>query len=267
MAKRYGMVLDVDHCIGCYACVVACKATYGTRPGVDYNAIDRVEWGSYPDAHQKFKQTMCMHCEDAPCVEVCPVGATFTSEEGVVVMDYDTCIGCGACVTACPYDQRHLVQDDVTHYEDAVLPFEREAAERMNIVEKCTFCYGRVEAGEQPSCTVHCPGQCRIFGDLNDPESEINQYIKDRNAIHVDGTSIYYVVPEGMNRSELPPDLVRTAVAAPVEETPEPEPEPEEGGGAGGAVAAGLVGAAAIAGGYAYKKNKDKQKGEKGGEE
>ena len=269
MAKQFGMVLDVDRCIGCYACTVSCKMAYGTRPGVNYNAVDRVEWGEFPDAHQVFKQTMCMHCKDAACVEACPTGATYTTEEGVVVMDYDKCIGCGACVLACPYDERHLVKDEETHYEGTVLPFEEEAADRLNIVEKCTFCYGRVQAGEQPMCTVHCPGQCRIFGDVNDPESEISKYIKERNATHVEGTSIYYVIPEGMDRGLLPPNYVKTVAAAPVEEPKVEEPAApvvEEKESNTGAIAAGLIGAAVVAGGgYAYMKNKNKDGG-KGGE-
>lgn len=269
MAKQYGMVLDVGKCIGCHACTVACKMAYGTRPGVNYNKVERVEWGEYPDAHQVFKQTMCMHCKDAACVEACPAGATYATEEGVVVVDYDKCIGCGACVLACPYEQRYLVKDDETHYEETVLPFEEEAASRLNIVEKCTFCYGRVQAGEQPMCTIHCPGQCRIFGDVNDPESEISKYIKEKNATHVDGTSIYYVIPEGMDRGLLPADYVKTVAAAPVEEpkTEEPEaPVVEEKESNTGAIAAGLLGAAVVAGGgYAFAKSKNKDGG-KGGE-
>lgn len=150
MAVKYGMVLDMTKCLGCYACVVSCKMCYGTRPGINYNAVETVEWGEYPDARQNFRMTMCMHCEDAPCAAVCPTGATIKTEEGAVIVDYDACIGCGACVDACPYDQRHLVTDDETSYEGTVAPYEEESSERLNVAEKCTFCYGRVQAGEQP---------------------------------------------------------------------------------------------------------------------
>ena len=206
MAK-YAMVLNLDRCIGCYTCVVACKMCYGTRPGVDYNGVKPVEWGEYPDAHQRYQLSMCMHCEDAPCVSACPVGATWKAEEGPVLMDYDKCIGCGACVAACPYGARHLVTDDVTSYPGVVATYEEESSKRLNLVEKCTFCYGRVQGGEAPMCTVHCPGQCRIFGDVEDPESEISKYIAEKGAVHVEGTSIWYVAPEGMPKEYLPKSL------------------------------------------------------------
>ena len=213
MAVKYGMVLDLDRCVGCYSCVVACKMLYGTRPGIDYNGVKRVEWGEYPDAKQRFLLTMCLHCENAPCVAVCPTGATYTTEEGAVVMDYDTCIGCGFCVTACPYQQRYLVMDDETSFPGEVLHFEEEAADRLMVSEKCIYCYNRVKSGEMPMCTVHCPGQCRIFGDLNDPESAVSVYIREKGAVQIEGTSLYYVVPEGMDKALLPPPLTRGGVA------------------------------------------------------
>lgn len=200
---KFGMVLDLDRCIGCYTCVVSCKMLHGTRPGVDYNSLTRVEWGEYPEAKQRFLLTMCMHCEGAPC-EKCPVGAVYTTEEGAVLTNYDTCIGCGICATACTYNQRFMVNDDETSFSGNVLHFEQEAANRMLVAEKCIFCYGRVKGGEDPICTVHCPGQCRIFGNLNDPESRISLYIREKNAIQIGGTRIYYVVPEGMNNALLP---------------------------------------------------------------
>ena len=85
---KFGMVLDLDRCIGCYSCVVACKMLHGTRPGIDYNAVKRVEWGEYPEAKQRFLLTMCLHCEEAPCKR-CPIGAVYTTEEDAVLTDYD----------------------------------------------------------------------------------------------------------------------------------------------------------------------------------
>ncbi len=210
MTKRYGMVLDLDRCIGCYTCVVACKMQHGTRPGIDYNQVERIEWGEYPDAKQRFKLTMCMHCEDAPCAKACSVGAIYTTEEGVVLTDYDICTGCGICAQVCPYAQRYIVSNDVTNFEGVVLPFEEEAAKRLNVAESCTFCYGRIKAGGKPICAVHCPGQCRIFGDVNDSKSEISEYIKNHNAVRIKGTGIYYVMPKGMERSLLPSDHIVT---------------------------------------------------------
>jgi molybdopterin-containing oxidoreductase family iron-sulfur binding subunit len=204
MSVKYGMVLDLDRCIGCYACIVACKMTYGTRQGVNYNGVKPVEWGQYPDAHQRFVLTMCMHCDDPACRSVCPTGATYKAENGMVLVDYDKCIGCGYCISACPYGQRYLIRDQEINWPGHVQPYEEESAKRRYVAEKCVFCSGRVAAGAAPACTVHCPGQCRIFGDVNDPESVISKYIKDNNARQVPGTSLYYVLPAGMAPEFLP---------------------------------------------------------------
>ena len=89
-------------------------------------------------------------------------------------------------------------------FGDDPLPCEEQQADLGNIVEKCTFCYGRVQNGEAPMCTVHCPGQCRVFGDVDDPESDVSKYIESHNAVHVEGTHIWYVAPEGYPEDELP---------------------------------------------------------------
>lgn len=215
---KYGMLLNLDRCIGCYACVVACKMCHGTRPGVNYNAVNTVEYGEGASAQRRYILTMCMHCDDAPCAAVCPTGATYKTAEGPVVIDYDKCIGCGACVDACPYGQRYLVVDDETSYEGSVAPYEEESSERLKVAEKCTFCYDRVKEGMAPMCTVHCPGQSRIFGDVDDPESDISKAIAEKNAVHIEGTSIWYVVPEGMDLSLLPKNLL-DLIQKPEEET------------------------------------------------
>jgi anaerobic selenocysteine-containing dehydrogenase/Fe-S-cluster-containing dehydrogenase component len=181
MAK-FGMLIDLDRCTNCYSCVVACKQYFHTRDGVDYNQGRSVEWGRGEDARVKYLSTSCNHCDDAPCHAVCPTGATVKSPEGPVLTDDDKCIGCGACVTACKYNQRFLTELPGGGYK----------------AEKCTLCQDRLARGEEPVCVALCPGRCRIYGDIDDPESEINYYIKLYGAVRLKGTGMYYVIPEGM---------------------------------------------------------------------
>lgn len=187
MAAKYGMVLDLRKCIGCDACVVACKMENEVVRGKWRTHVHERDIGEYPKV-TKFKlPTLCNHCENPPCVEVCPVGATFTNEAGVVLIN-DRCIGCGYCMTACPYDAR---------FKDGI----------NKVVDKCTYCYHRVEVGLMPTCVSTCVSHCRVFGDLNDPNSYISTYIKENKAINVAQTSSYYVLPETIERSMLPEDL------------------------------------------------------------
>jgi anaerobic selenocysteine-containing dehydrogenase/Fe-S-cluster-containing dehydrogenase component len=176
------MLVDLDRCTNCYSCVVTCKQYFHTRDGVDYNQGATIEWGEGADAHVKYLSTSCNHCDDAPCHAVCPTGATSKSPEGLVLTNDDLCIGCGACVKACRYNQRFLT----------------ELGDGRFVAEKCTLCQDRLARGEEPICVALCPGRCRIFGDLDDPESEINYYIKLYGAMRLKGTRTYYVVPEGM---------------------------------------------------------------------
>jgi molybdopterin-containing oxidoreductase family iron-sulfur binding subunit len=254
------MLIDLERCIGCYSCVVSCKQYYGTRPGVDYNRLGYVEWGEYPDAHQRYVSRMCNHCDDPPCVAVCPHDATYKTDEGPVLVDYEVCDGCGACARACPYQQRYLVTDDVTSFEKTVMPGEEESSQRLDIVEKCTLCYGRITAGEQPVCSSLCPGQCRIFGDLDDPESTITAYLDTHDATHLDLTSMYYVLPAGMSRSLVPAGLMDAVRAHALgNEEQEAHGVKAQPGIPLAPVAAGaLVAAAAVGGGVWYRTHKTK---------
>ncbi|HHY26897.1 MAG TPA: 4Fe-4S dicluster domain-containing protein [Desulfitobacterium dehalogenans] len=214
------MLLDMTRCAGCYGCVVSCKMENGSRPGINYNGVQPIEWGEYPNANQRFRLTLCNHCEDPECVSVCPAGATTKSDNGAVLVDHEKCIGCGMCVSACPYGQRHLVKKDETNFPGEIAPYEEESVKRLNVVEKCTYCNQRVSQGLMPACVQNCPGKCRIFGDVADPESEISKYITTHNAIKVEGTSTYYVIPENMDEALLPAAYIASANApvAPPEE-------------------------------------------------
>ncbi|MDR2606041.1 MAG: molybdopterin-dependent oxidoreductase [Oscillospiraceae bacterium] len=186
MAK-FGMLIDLERCTSCYGCVVACKQYFNTGDGVDYNQGRTIEWGEGINSHSRYLSTMCMHCDDAPCHEVCPTGATTKSAQGLVLTNDEKCIGCGKCVEVCKYKQRFLTALPESGYK----------------AEKCTLCQDRLARGEEPICVALCPARCRIFGDLEDPESEINYYIKLYGAVRIKGTSMYYVIPESMPIPEI----------------------------------------------------------------
>lgn len=156
---RYGMLIDLRRCIGCHACSVACKSEFDVPLGSTRSWVEYVEKGTYPNVRRSFLPRLCNHCTHPPCVDVCPVGATWKREEdGIVVVDPEICIGCGYCVLACPYDARFM--NPVTKSAD-----------------KCDFCLHRVSRGLVPSCVNTCMAEARIFGDLNDPESEISKKV------------------------------------------------------------------------------------------
>ncbi|MDR1245465.1 MAG: molybdopterin-dependent oxidoreductase [Clostridiales Family XIII bacterium] len=202
---RYGMVVDLERCTGCYSCVVSCKQYFGTRPGVDYNQGAMVEWGEYPNAHRRYLSTMCNHCKEPACMKSCAHGATYKAPEGPVLTRADKCTGCGVCVSACPYGQRFMTTEDETYFPGKPIPSEELSAARLRKAEKCTLCQDRLVQGLEPICVALCPGGCRIFGDLDDPESEINYYIRLNGALCIEGTSMYYVLPNGMDPGLLPP--------------------------------------------------------------
>ena len=160
--KRYAIVLDTKKCLNCKACTVACKIENGVPVGDETYRI----WvtalplqGHFPHLHQEYQPSQCQHCENTPCASVCPTTATYKTEEGVVLIDYDKCILCKACMTACPYDARFV-------------------SEHHHAVEKCTFCYHRLPEGRDPACVETCPTKVRVFGDLNDPNSKVSMLLK-----------------------------------------------------------------------------------------
>ena len=179
---RYAMVLDLKRCVGCNACSVACKQEHGTPPGVLYSRVITTESGEYPNTRLDYLPILCMHCEEPSCEEVCPTGATHKLENGIVVVDADKCIGCRYCMVACPYNARFFnYQENEGYFPGGLTAYEAAKADQDNqivgVVEKCNFCLDRVEQGLDPACVVTCPAQARIFGDLDDPTSEVSKLL------------------------------------------------------------------------------------------
>jgi phenylacetyl-CoA:acceptor oxidoreductase subunit 1 len=196
---RWGMVIDLKRCTGCQACAIGCKAENLTPPGIKWARVLDYETGRYPKTRREFRPVLCMHCQNPPCVAVCPTGASMQREDGIVWVDYTRCIGCEQCRVACPYDARHLYEDRVPYFETGFTPLEEVNLELIGIqkhksgtVQKCTFCMHRINAGIKaglkpgidweatPACVNACPTGARIFGDLNDPKSEVSRLIKYR---------------------------------------------------------------------------------------
>ena len=163
--KRWAMVVDLRRCIGCMACVCADKAEYDVPMGVWRTIVKVKDTGQYPNTKRHFFPRLCNHCDNPPCVRNCPTEATYKDPEGFVLMRYERCIACRTCIAACPYNARH------------VLPKNRDEVKIGGVVDKCSFCDHRVKNGLVPACVQTCLGRSRIFGDLNDPNSEVSRIL------------------------------------------------------------------------------------------
>ena len=183
---RWGMVIDLKRCIGCNACTIACKMENSTPEGVTWTKTVSEEIGTYPNVTRVYIPILCNHCEDAPCERVCPTKATYTTDDGIVMVDENKCIGCGACHTACPYKNRFKLTkkpfEDGLFRQGELTPFEKQGYPRfvMGTAVKCTFCHERVAEGLDPACVNICPSEARVFGDLDDPESKVRKLIQTR---------------------------------------------------------------------------------------
>lgn len=210
--RRWVMVIDTRKCIGCHACTIGCKAENHLPPGVVYRPVLEEESGTYPNVTRKFIPRPCMHCDEPPCVPVCPVGATWKAKDGIVVIDYDQCIGCRYCITACPYSARtfdfgeHYTDDtpELQAYEEKPSPeyskrWDRSKGSPEGNARKCHFCIHRLNAGQLPTCVTTCIGYATFFGDANDRKSLVSELITSSNAIRLKEElgakpKVYYLV-------------------------------------------------------------------------
>ena len=223
---RYGMVIDLDTCTGCQACVVACKVENNVPFSTPEQAAAgrEIAWiqvmpmieGEYPEVRARFMPVLCQHCDKPPCVPVCPTGATYKSEPtGIVAQVYPRCIGCRYCTNACPYTIKFFNWSKPTWPEEMEHGFNRDVSVRpKGVVEKCTFCHHRLQkAREQakaegrevrgegeyvPACVQACPSKAMFFGDLDDPHAHVTILSKSPRAFRLQeelGTEpkVYYL--------------------------------------------------------------------------
>lgn len=185
---RYGMAINTKRCIGCHTCSVKCKMENNVPNGLWWNqtrtvggeAMDTPS-GNFPNTEMSYLTISCMHCENPACTKVCPVGATYKDPEtGIVRQDADKCIGCRMCMAACPYTGvRSFNWDEPAFHIDVTTGGAAVPAHQKHTVEKCTLCYHRTSQGKAPACSEVCPARARVFGDLDDPDSEVSRLIRE----------------------------------------------------------------------------------------
>jgi phenylacetyl-CoA:acceptor oxidoreductase subunit 1 len=189
---RWAMVADLRRCVGCQTCTAACKQANATPPGVQWRRVVDLEVGEYPEVKRAFVPVGCMHCDDPPCMHVCPSTATRKRPDGIVTIDYDLCIGCGYCAVACPYQARYKVDAAEFAYGKAT-ESEKQTfrPERLGVATKCTFCMDRIDAGlakglrpgldpeATPACVNSCIARALHFGDAEDAQGNVAQLLAE----------------------------------------------------------------------------------------
>ena len=184
--KQLGTVINQDRCIGCEACSIACKiennsTDYWIKVETQEGAVKDTPGGDFPNLTMDFLPKLCNHCENPPCVDSCPEDALQKRDDGIVILDQESCTGCRSCLTACPYN---------------IIVFDEES----NLAGKCDFCAHRIDQGFEPFCVICCEGQALFFGDLNNPESFISKKVAQNDVFQLKpeektNPSIYYIPP------------------------------------------------------------------------
>jgi phenylacetyl-CoA:acceptor oxidoreductase 27-kDa subunit len=213
---RWGMVIDLRKCIGCYACMIACKEEHFLPPGMFWSRVLIGETGAYPSVTKQVYPVNCNHCKEAACVKACPTRATTRRPDGIVNVDSEKCVGCRYCLVSCPYQQRTYLADNTREYFPGQGFTEFEIIGRQlyplqkGTVVKCTFCAERIDAGLKkglkpgldreatPACVITCAPQARYFGDLDNPDSAVSRLLQERRGFQLHpeyGTdpSVYYI--------------------------------------------------------------------------
>jgi molybdopterin-containing oxidoreductase family iron-sulfur binding subunit len=226
--SRWGMVIDLDRCTGCQTCTLACKAENNVPHGSPEEHVNRttpfwqkviaVSSGEYPSVSIDLIPMPCMHCDDAPCVTVCPARATYRREDGIVIQNFRRCIGCKYCIIACPYGARsfNYKEPEENEYDRPDPPPDRTDRgiwpfpHRVHgVVEKCTFCFQRIDQGLKegkiigeevvPACVEACPARALSFGDLDNPDSGVSRLLAERQWTRLreemgTGPKVYYLL-------------------------------------------------------------------------
>lgn len=189
---KLGMVIDLSRCVGCHTCANACKMSNDVPMGMLWNRVltknsdvlDGAE-GTYPNLSRTYVPLACQHCENPACMKVCPTGATHKDDKGRVEIDYNKCIGCRMCMAACPYNARVFNWSEPDRDPDFKYGYDSVPERKKGVMEKCTLCKERCDDGLQPMCVECCPTSARVYGDLDDPESDISKLVAEKDAYNL----------------------------------------------------------------------------------
>lgn len=209
---RWALVADLNRCVGCQTCTAACKHANATAPGIQWRKVLDVETGAFPDVRRAFVPVGCMHCDDPPCLDVCPSTATGKRADGIVTIDYDLCIGCAYCAVACPYQARARVDRFAPAYGGKAMRHEtvREDPGRIGVAQKCTLCADRIDTGlarglvpgvdaeATPVCVQSCIAGALHVGDTDDPASNVSVLLSGNRSFRMHeelgtGPGIFYL--------------------------------------------------------------------------